>query len=341
MSKVFLIAVLPVKPRPEMQLNSISCLAGDKVLGQVFFSRGKTARNENARKRSCMLCVQFPFLYFNFALSSKYQCLTWISEICRKIIISALWRGSICHVYNHIKDIHTFLFVLHDTKTRNPEVRKNKYIIRKFQYLLIKISQLLSFSQFFWIVYRCFHFLSMTKNILMLSKFFFLLNIFYLLIKYINLHKNAENLLFSTILDMIDQRYFKLLDTSIHCFVLHHKPSLYSTGQDHTKHQHRQFLVEEKYSEAELETFKWHSFGCLLPFLFQNKGIYDKMNSAAAKWFFKKIISQLTGNYLEKFGSLNHGVMLPEKGWSKRCKVVLLKWLKNAESCKKTEDFAY
>lgn len=136
--KAFLIAILPVKPRPEMQLNLISCLAGDKVLGQVSFSRGKTARDENARKRSCTLCLQFHFLYFNFPLSSKYQHLTWISGICRKISISAFWRGSICPVYNHSKGIQTFLFVLHYTKTYNLEVRNINILLESFNTCLLK-----------------------------------------------------------------------------------------------------------------------------------------------------------------------------------------------------------
>lgn len=51
--------------------------------------------------------------------------------------------------------------------------------------------------------------------------------------------------------------------------------------------------------------------------------------------------SQLTYNYPEKFDSLNHSVMLPEGGWFKRFKVVLLKQLENTDSYEVTEDFAY
>lgn len=54
-----------------------------------------------------------------------------------------------------------------------------------------------------------------------------------------------------------------------------------------------------------------------------------------------KKISQLTYNYPEKFDSLNHGVMVAERGWFKRFKVVLFKQLENADSYEETEDFAY
>lgn len=85
-SKTFLLAILLMNLRPKMQLKSISCLVGDKALGQVCLSlEARLQVTRIPEKRSCMFCLHFRFLYINFALPSKYQDLTWISETHRKI----------------------------------------------------------------------------------------------------------------------------------------------------------------------------------------------------------------------------------------------------------------
>lgn len=156
----------------DQKCNKIQCLA-QQVIKSLDKSLSPEARLQgmSARKKSCMLCLQFCFLCFHFALPSKHQHLTRIAEICRKISISSLCRGSINHVYNHSKGIHAFLSASHYTNTYNLEVRTNKYVIKKFQHLLFKIPQPLSSSpKFFERVNRSFHFLFMTKNVVMPSE---------------------------------------------------------------------------------------------------------------------------------------------------------------------------
>lgn len=69
-SKAFLFAILLMYLTPEMQLKLMSCQVGDKALGQMCPS--PEASNKNVRKRSCMFCLHFHFLYVNFDFSSKY-----------------------------------------------------------------------------------------------------------------------------------------------------------------------------------------------------------------------------------------------------------------------------
>lgn len=125
MSEAFLIAVLPVKPWPEMQLNSVSCLAGDKVLGQEFFSRGKTTRNESARKRAA--CYVFSSIFSILILPCLQNTNIW-PEFLRSVEKSQFlpFAGAAFTTFIITADIHTFLFALRYTKTYNLQVKKEK-----------------------------------------------------------------------------------------------------------------------------------------------------------------------------------------------------------------------